>query len=305
VAVPARLQPRARQRQISENHGIHARTGDKVMNEEQVALWNGRAGNAWVDEQELLDRMFAGFEPVLADAAAAAGHRVLDVGCGTGATTLAAARRLGPASRCLGVDISAPMIELARARAAAEGSPASFEVADAQGHPFTTGSVDAVISRFGVMFFEDPVAAFANLRRATADGGALRVITWRSAAENPFMTAAERAAAPLLPPFPARRPDGPGQFAMADEGRVRALLADSGWADAVLERLDVPCTMPATALETYASRLGPVGAVLQDVDDATRARAIAAVLAAFAPYIHGAEVRFTAACWSVGARARS
>jgi SAM-dependent methyltransferase len=274
------------------------------MNEEQVALWNGRAGHAWVDEQALLDAMFAPFERVLAEAAAAAGSRVLDVGCGTGATTLAAARRLSPTSRCLGVDISAPMIESARSRARAEGSPATFEVADAQGYRFDDGGFDAVISRFGVMFFADPVAAFRNLRRATAAGGALRVITWRSAAENPFMTTAERAAAPLLPPFPARRPDGPGQFAMADEGRVRALLADSGWAEAALEPLDVPCAIPAGALESYVTRLGPVGVVLQDVDDATRARAIAAVLAAFAPFIDGDQVRFTAACWSVGARAR-
>jgi SAM-dependent methyltransferase len=273
------------------------------MNEEQVALWNGRAGHAWVDEQALLDRMFAPFEAVLVEAAAAAGPRVLDVGCGTGATTLAAARRLGPASQCLGVDISAPMIEAARARAAAERSPARFEVADAQTHAFAAAGFDAVISRFGVMFFADPVAAFANLRRATAEGGALRVITWRSAAENPFMTTAERAAAPYLPPFPARRPDGPGQFAMADERRVRALLDDSGWTGAVAEPLDVPCAIPASALESYVSRLGPVGAVLQDVDAATRAQVIAIVLAAFAPFVQGDEVRFTAACWSIGARA--
>jgi SAM-dependent methyltransferase len=176
-------------------------------------------------------------------------------------------------------------------------------VADAQEHPFDEGAFDVVMSRFGVMFFADPVRAFANLRRATRSGGDLRCVVWRGPEENPFMTTAERAAAPYLPPFPARRPDGPGQFAMADERRVRALLDDSGWAGAVAEPLDVPCAIPASALESYVSRLGPVGAVLQDVDAATRAKVIAIVLAAFAPFVQGDEVRFTAACWSIGARA--
>lgn len=186
-------------------------------NEEQVTRWNGGAGQGWVATQELLDALFKPFENLLVEAAAAAaGGSVLDVGCGTGAVTLALARRLGAKARSVGVDISEPMLAAARARAAREALPASFVRADAQVHAFEAASFDVIVSRFGVMFFDDSIRAFANLRRAATEGAALRFVAWRSATENPFMTAAERAAAPLLPDLPARPPDGPGQFAFAD-----------------------------------------------------------------------------------------
>jgi hypothetical protein len=153
------------------------------------------------------------------------------------------------------------------------------------------------------MFFDDPVRAFANLRRAARAGAALTFIAWRSATENPFMTAAERAAAPLLPNLPARRPDAPGQFAFADQGKVGRILEESGWSGIDIRPIDVPCTLPAQGLARYVTRLGPVGLILQEADERTRAEVSETVRAAFDPYVHGAEVRFTAACWMVGARA--
>src|SRR5687768_3504342 len=198
--------------------------------DEQSRLWNGPSGRAWVEAQDLLDRVLQPFEDILLEAVAArAPARVLDVGCGTGSTTLAIARRLGTAGRCTGVDISEPMLALARARAEREGSLARFIRADAEQYEFEPGSADLIVSRFGVMFFDDPVRAFANLRHAAAAAAAMRCIAWRGATENPFMTAAERAAAPLLPNLPARRPDGPGQFAFGSSDKVTAILAASGW----------------------------------------------------------------------------
>ena len=272
---------------------------------EQAALWNGRAGRAWVDAQEVLDLMFKPFEAQLAEAVhAGSGQRVLDVGCGTGSTTLAIARRLGAKGRCVGVDISGPMIAAAQARAEGEeGTRASFVRADVQAHAFEPASFDLIVSRFGVMFFDDPVLAFANLRRAARDGAELRVIAWRSAAENPFMTTAERAAAPLLPDMPARQPGAPGQFAFADRHRVCAILEESGWAGIDIRPIDVDCTLPEKELLGYLGRLGPVGLILQEADARTRMQVIDTVRAAFDPYVHGAEVRFTAACWLIGARA--
>jgi len=270
----------------------------------QTALWNGGAGQGWVAMQDLIDRLYRPFEDLLVDAVARVSRgAVLDVGCGTGGTTVAVARRLGLDSRCTGIDISEPMIAAARARVEGEGTPVRFIVADAQAHPFEPASVDTIMSRFGVMFFDDPVRAFANLRRAATDDGSLRCITWRSAAENAFMTTAERAAAPLLPDLPPRRPDGPGQFAFADEGRVHRILQESGWVDIEFRPIDLECTLPEKDLVTYLSRLGPVGLILQEADDRTRAQVIDAVRPAFDPYVHGADVRFTAACWLVGARA--
>ncbi|AIO39645.1 SAM-dependent methyltransferase [Burkholderia latens] len=277
-----------------------------MANEAQSALWNGPSGSAWVDAQRSLDRMFEPFEALLADAAmAASASSVLDVGCGTGAVTLALARRLGARARCTGVDISARMIVAARARAEREGVDAGFTHADAQTHVFAPGRFDLIVSRFGVMFFDDPVRAFANLRHAARANGQLRFVAWRGAADNPFMTTAERVAAPLLPHLPPRRPGAPGQFAFGDRQRIASILSDSGWADIAIEPIDIACALPASALDDYIARLGPVGLALCQVDDATRRRVLATVRAAFERYVQGADARFDAACWLVTARAPS
>jgi ubiquinone/menaquinone biosynthesis C-methylase UbiE len=272
--------------------------------DEQATLWNGPAGRAWVDAQKLLDQMFEPFERLLVEAVlAASGSRVLDVGCGTGATTLAIARLLEAKGRCAGIDISAPMIAVARARAEREGTSASFICADAQSYAFEPATFDMIVSRFGVMFFEDPVRAFENLRRAATDDAQLRFVAWRSPAENPFMTTAERAAAPFLPNLPARQADAPGQFAFSDQRRVCRVLEESGWAEIDVRPIDVPCTLPESELVGYLTRLGPVGRILHEADEQTRTQVLERVRPAFDPFVHGAEVRFDAACWLVSARA--
>jgi ubiquinone/menaquinone biosynthesis C-methylase UbiE len=271
-------------------------------NDQQAALWNGPAGRAWVDAQQVLDQMFKPFENLLVEAVrAASAQRVLDVGCGTGSTTLAIAQALGARGHCTGADISQPMIAVARARAEREGSPASFICDDVQRHAFEPAGFDLIVSRFGVMFFDNPVAAFANLCRAACAGGKLHAIAWRSAADNPFMTTAERAAEPLLPQMPARAPGGPGQFAFADREHVASILEQSGWTDIAIQPIDVECTLPEQELVRYFSRLGPVGLMLKQADEPTRKQVIQAVRAAFAPYVHGSDVRYMAACWTVRA----
>ena len=278
--------------------------GTSPSDNEQAALWNGLAGRAWVETQDLLDQVFKPFEELLVDAVRSrSSDHVLDVGCGPGSVTLAVARLLGAEGCPAGVDISAPMIAAARARAERESLSASFICADAQIHPFEPGTFDTIISRFGVMFFDDARRAFANLRRAARDQADLRFIAWRRAAENPFMTTAERAAAPLLPNLPARRRDAPGQFAFADRDKVHRILEESGWAEIDIRPIDVTCTIPEPELVRYFTRMGPAGRMLQETEEPARAQVIEAVRAAFDPYVHGAEVRFTAACWVAGARA--
>ena len=268
----------------------------------QEAFWNGDAAQAWVEAQGVLDQMFRPFEDRLVAAVAAQpGNRILDIGCGTGSVVRAVARRLG--HRCTGVDISEAMIAAARAIAAREGVDADFIRADAQTHDFAPESFDMIVSRFGVMFFDDPVAAFANLRRSVCSGGALRFAAWRSAGDNPFMTAAERAAAPFLPDMPVRQPDAPGQFGFADQQRVARILEDSGWRGIEIAPIDVECAIPRAALDGYITRLGPLGRILPQLDAATRGKVIEAVRAAFAPFVQADQVRFIAACWMVAARA--
>jgi SAM-dependent methyltransferase len=273
-------------------------------NPAQAALWNQSAGRSWAELADMLDRLLAPFVPlILGEAGQIEGCRVLDVGCGAGALTLAAAGRSGVAGSCLGVDISAPLIEAARARAAGDGvANAEFVQADAQTHAFGPGGFDAVVSRFGVMFFADPVAAFANLRSAARPGARLACAAWRGTAENPFMTAAERAAAEVVE-LPERTENGPGQFGFADPGRVRAILAEAGWQEIAIRPLDVACAMPERDLAFYAARMGPIGDLLPTLDPATKAEVERRVEAAFRRFVEAGEARFTAACWMVTTRA--
>jgi SAM-dependent methyltransferase len=274
-------------------------------NRDQAALWNDAGGRTWVELREVLDRVLAPFGSLLVDEAfPGAGARVVDVGCGAGATTIAMACRLGLTGSCLGVDISGPLVAAARARAEAEDlDNVAFVQADAQVHPFEPGSFDAVISRFGVMFFDDPQAAFANIRRAARRGAKLTSIVWRGPADNPFLTLAARTAAPFLPSLPVPRPDEPGQFAFADQERVRRILVASGWSDVGIVPVDVPCSIAEADLSAYVTRLGPVGQALRDADESTRARIADLLHAAFAPLVRDGAAGFTGACWLVSARA--
>jgi SAM-dependent methyltransferase len=271
--------------------------------DDQAPRWNGSSGCAWVEAQQMVDQTLQPFEDLLvAEVSASGARRVLDVGCGTGSATRAVARLLGTPGESVGIDISEQMIEAARVLAEREHASATFICADAQKHAFGSQRFDMIMSRFGVMFFEDPMQAFANLRSAAADGANLRCIVWRSPAENPFMTTAERAAAPLLPNLAPRRPDAPGQFGFADDRRVHAILKESGWDEIDIRPIDVTCTLPEKELIRYGTRFGPVGIALQEADQQTRLQVAAAVRAAFDPYVHGAEVPFTACCWMIGAR---
>ena len=276
-----------------------------IANPEQAQHWNDRAGRTWVELGDMIDDLLAPFAAMLVDEIGQGDNgRILDVGCGAGAVTLALAQRSGPDGHCLGVDISAPLVEAARARASNQSIvTAEFVQADAESHSFEAGGFDAIVSRFGVMFFGDPVAAFRNLRNAARSGGKLAFIAWRSAAENGFMTTAERAARAVLPDLPPRDEAAPGQFAFGDGTRIRDILDASGWRDIAVDPVDVTCVLPRSALRTYATRMGPLGAIFPTLDDDVRARLVTCLETAFEPFAEGDEMRFTAACWRVTARA--
>jgi SAM-dependent methyltransferase len=274
-------------------------------NAAQAEYWNSAPAQTWINCQAALDQRLAPLtELLMARSGVRSGECVVDIGCGTGTTTLQLAASVGAHGSVLAIDLSEPLLALARRRCL-EASHANVRLirGDAQTHRFERGCHDLVISRFGVMFFDDPVQAFANLRRAAKADAALHFIAWRSPAENPFMTTAERAAAPLLPALPARQPDAPGQFAFAARERVDSILQDSGWAGIHVEPIDVTCTMLESDLVRYVSRLGPVGRALREADEATRARVVATLRTAFEPFVFGDEVRFNAACWVIVARA--
>lgn len=280
------------------------------VNVEQSEYWNEVAGPRWVALQERLDAQLGALGRVMLGAAELApGERVLDVGCGCGDTSLQAARQVEPGGSVLGLDLSEPMLARARERAAAAGvAGLRFERGDAQTHALPAGSLDAVISRFGVMFFADPEQAFAHLAEALVPGGRFAFVCWQAMDRNPWMAAPLAAVAQLVPLPPAPAPHAPGPFALADGDRVRALLAGAG-----LEAIEVGelrGELPvggASSLEEageFLIEVGPAGRALREAgaDEALRRRAASAAGEALRPWSRSAGILAPYAAWIVSAR---
>lgn len=273
-------------------------------NAQQVEYWNAAAGPTWADLQTPLDRQLAPLgRAALWALSARPGERILDVGCGAGETSLDLAQTVGAEGEVLGVDISRPLLEVARRRR--EGVPQlRFVEADAQTYPFEAGHFDGVFSRFGVMFFADPTAAFSNIRRSMKPGGRLAFVCWRTPAENPIMTLPMQAALPhvdITPPPPV--PGAPGPFAFADPERVKQILGDAGFEGVTVTPHDAP--IGSGDLDTtlgLTMKVGPLGALLRENPDKKDA-VIEAVRAALAQHDGPTGVKLDSATWIVTARA--
>jgi len=272
-------------------------------NEDQIKFWNDKAGQDWTSLQARMDvNLSAIGDAVLALADARAGMAVLDVGCGTGATSLAMA---AAGAKVTGLDVSKPMLGLARKRAAEAGLDIAFIEADASAHAFTP-EYDLIFSRFGVMFFDDPIGAFANLHRALRTGGRLAFVCWRPLAENLWAAAPLGAAKPFLPEQPSPDPLAPGPFAFADPQRILSILTDVGFHDVEIEKYDGVMRMgrdiPTIAAQTL--QIGPLSRAVGEADEVTRvkiAEAVRAVMGKFATT--DGEIAPPTACWLVSAKA--
>ena len=270
--------------------------------DDQATLWNGEMGQTWVEMARVTDQLFESLAAPLLEAARDGATALLDVGCGAGFTTLALARELGPGARTVGADISEPLLAAARERAEAASVPIEFILGDAQTVDFALASFDLIVSRLGVMFFADPVAAFVNLRGAATEGARLRFVCWRDPAENPFMTLTARATKDLLD-LPARVPNVPGPYGLADPERTRGILTAAGWDGVEVRPFDATCTMPADELMTFLTRIGPLREALAEADVERRLAVLEAVRTAAEPYVEGDRVSFEAALWIVDASA--
>ncbi|HET9893474.1 MAG TPA: class I SAM-dependent methyltransferase [Streptosporangiaceae bacterium] len=252
-------------------------------NSGQRADWNGDSGRRWVADAERRDRVLKPVQDALLSAARIGeAEDVLDVGCGCGAVTLAAAELT--TGKVTGVDLSEPMLTAARQRAGEPGQVAFIE-ADAQTCDYSL-TVDLVISRFGTMFFDDPAAAFANIRRAVREDGRLCVATWQPLAANEWLSV-PGAVLRRYAELPLPDPPGPGMFSQSDPEAVAAVLAAAGWHDASVAALRVDLrvgTDPADAAD-YLAATGPARRVLATLDPGRRSAALAAVTRAMNDHV--------------------
>jgi SAM-dependent methyltransferase len=273
----------------------------------QRTFWNSEATRRWVTEQARIDLLMTDVtKAALAAAAPMRGERALDIGCGTGTTVLALTEAVGPSGRVLGVDISDQQLGLARQRVVAAGATnAQLVLDDAASHRFSPETVDLAFSRFGVMFFADPVAAFQNIRLAMKRSGRLLLTVFRSGSENPWATAAVAAIQHLVPPPAPSGPEEPGQFSWSDPARVRRMLGSAGFRAVVLTPLDLSFTMGTDAAEAaeFATFIGQGARLLHGQPEKTRQAARMAFQAFFKQHEGPNGVTLPAALWLVSARA--
>ena len=276
------------------------------VNNEQAEAWS-KLAPTWLANEDRIERVSTlPGELAMDRLGLAPGQRVVDLGCGSGRTTLELAARVGPSGDVVGVDISAEMLARARERAGQLGN-VEFVHADVQVHDLGEARFDAAYSRFGVMFFADPVAAFANVRRALRAGGVLSFVCWQGVFDNEWMLVPGAAVAGVtasLPPMPG--PDEPGPFSLADPGRVHAVLEAAGFGSVEAVPHADQVVIPEEGIPeavTASVQVGGVREALREADDQTRQRAVAAIDEAFRARLQAGEVRLSRGVLLVTGRA--
>ena len=278
-------------------------------NAAQREFWNSAVSRPWADQHERMDRIVADFTQIILEfAAPQPGEHVLDIGCGSGTTTLELAKRVGPSGHVLGADIAENSIARLRERIAAAGvTQAETIVADVSVHPFAPASFDLVFSRFGVMFFADPTAAFTNVRGAMKPGGRLSLAVFRTARETPWPNGPMDAVRHLLPPIPTPGPEDPGPFSWGDPARVDRILEGAGFREVTLTPLDhkVRLAPPGGIAEAidFMTTFGPLMRVLPSLPAEQQAAVRAELRIFFRSYDGPDGVVLPAANWIVQARA--
>ena len=283
-----------------------------MSNTLQKEMWNGRAGESWVRHNSLLEQLLA--EPgreCMNLLPLTPAMQILDVGCGCGNQTLELAARLDASSTVIGVDISEPMLGLARELKAANDNALSAEVqfalGDASEPLFDEASFDAIYSRFGVMFFEEPVAAFSALRNSLKPGGKLGFVCWRKPKLNPFFNAPMEAALTVLPAPAPSAPGAPGPFGLADDNVIQTTLRLAGFKDVSVAPLNLTLSVgaetPFDALFEELIQIGPAAALIAQSDPSLKEKAREAVYNRLTDfYASGQGVSFDANFWLVTAR---
>lgn len=269
--------------------------------------WEASEGQHWAINADRYTRMLSGYGDIVSTAAMyAPGERVLDVGCGNGDLTLAAARAVGESGSVQGVDLSPAMLSVAGARATAQGlHNVAFAAADAATFRPDPAGFDVVVSRFGVMFFDDPTAAFTHIRSLMEPGGRLVFVCWQDLFANDWMIVPGAAVAEVLPlPF-GDDPTAPGPFAYADADRITAILTAAGFTAPTTSSATANLWMGDTASDAadFLRTTGLGRAVFADADPHLQDEAMARATASLGSYESPSGVELGGAAWLVTATA--
>jgi len=274
-------------------------------NAAQIEYWNGPAADRWVKDADTQDVMLGELGAAAIDACQIeAGQAVLDIGCGCGSTTLSIAARVGAGGRVLGIDISTPMLEVAMARLRERGlDHVAFENRDAATYPFEPESFDRAFSRFGVMFFTDPVVAFRNIRKALKADSRLAFVCWQAQNQNQWMEVPLRVVLRHVTPPPPPQPNEPGPTAFADPDRVRSILGNSGFGRIEVESLERPLTLGSDTRHAVERlmQVGPTGRLLRDADDKTKDAVATDLKAELSTFATDSGVKMVGNVWLVRA----
>ena len=283
-----------------------------MQNKSQIEFWHGDTGRNWVAYDALMEAMLKPIGETVLDVFQFLPHaRALDIGCGCGHPTLSLATRIGPGGSVTGVDISAPMLSVARELTATnehKGASINFLEVDAQVHPFEPENFEHVFSRFGVMFFEDPIAAFRNIHHALTASGTLAFCCWQSRTVNPFMTVPAQAALELLPPPPEMPPRAPGPFAFAEPDYVDSILSQSGFSNIDITSLSHDLVfgagLPLSEIVEHLVKIGPIAQMVRDAPDALQQPVRERVATALTPFFtENGGINLEGNFWQVTANA--
>jgi SAM-dependent methyltransferase len=278
---------------------------NEIVNVEQAAAWDGPDGQYWAEHQARFDQTIRPHHAqLMAAAGIAAGEQVLDIGCGNGLTSRDAARAAGPGGEVIGVDLSGPMLGKAEQLAKDDGlGNIRFEHGDAQVYRFEREAFDVVMSRFGVMFFEDPVAAFTNIASAVRSGGRLAMLVWQSPSANEWVSSL-RGPLAMGRDLPSPPPGAPGPFSLAETDHVRGILTKAGFGDVAFASSEQSFNVGTDTDDAYrfVRGLQPVLVMLEDLDEATKTQALENLRGVVAAHETPEGVIFRSAAWVVTAR---